>query len=325
LKKLPVFTLLVIAVILMGAFMRFFNLNWGDGNFFHPDERNIGMAVANINPEAGDYNPDFFAYGSFPIYMIYALSEGDFSLSLQYGRMLSALFSTLSLPLIYLITKRLLVAIVSSEKHGIKDESKTDKYALVALIIAAFSPGLIQFAHFTTFESFLTFEYLLFCYYSIKLLEKPTLKNYLILAVICGLAVGTKIVSLFLVPIYVLVHLIVILAKRKPEENRIEFVKKFPLKLFRPDFILGLSVLFAVFVLTNPFIFLDYEAFRGSLNYESTVARGTLPVFYTQQFIQTVPFIYQLTYVFPSILSWPLTLLGVLSLLFLTFIQPGIL
>ena len=302
----------------MGAFMRFYNLDWGYGNFFHPDERNIGMAVANIRPEAGDFNPDFFAYGSFPIYMIYTLSGGDFSLSIQYGRMLSALFSTLSLPLIYLITKRLLVAVVSSEKHGIKDETNTDKYALMALIIAAFSPGLIQFAHFTTFESFLTFEYLLFCYFSIKLLEKPTWRNYLILAVICGLAVGTKIVSLFLVPIYLLVHLIVILAKRKPEENRIEFVKKFPLKLFQPNFIVSLVLIFVVFVLSNPFIFLDYDSFIGSLNYESAVARGTLPVFYTQQFIETVPFFYQLTYVFPSILSWPLTILGILAIFFLT-------
>ena len=297
--------------------MRFYNLDWGEQNFFHPDERNIGIAVTNINFARGDYNPDFFAYGSFPIYMIYMVSKGDFDTSLLFGRLLSASFSTISLYLIYLVTKNLLFSIILKDGESIQKTNKIETYSILAVALAAFSPGLIQFAHFTTFESFLTFEYLLFTVLALKLLNKPTFINYLLIALIMGLAVGTKIVSLFLVAIFLMIHFFVVLKGRTSDTRKLRFVFTFPFKFFNNKFISAglLSVL--IFVLTNPFIFLDYVNFRNSLNYESSVARGTLPVFYTQQFLETIPFIYQFLYVFPSLISWPLTIISFFSLLYL--------
>lgn len=309
---------MLIAIVALGAVLRFYNLNWGEGHFFHPDERNIGMAVANIDPAAGDYNPNFFAYGSFPIYMIYYFSKGNFELSLLTGRFLSAFFSTVSLLLIYSIARQLLTSILARSRESIANTRSIERYALLTTAVAAFSPALIQFAHFTTFESFLTFEYLLFTYFGIKLIHKPSLANYTILGAIVGLAVGTKIVSLFLVGIFALIHLIVVFSERREGYDRLRFLTQLPYKLLSINFLLSLLLIVVVFLTTNPFMFLDFKSFQGSLDYESAVARGTMIVFYTQQFIDTVPGVYQFLYVFPSLVSWPITVLGILSLLYLT-------
>lgn len=310
--------ILLVVIIALGAFVRFYNLDWGNGHFFHPDERNIGIAVANIDPSIGDYNPNFFAYGSLPIYMIYYFSKGDFELSLLTGRFLSALFSTVSLFLIYNISKQLLISILARKRGSIVNVNNIEKFSILATAVAAFSPALIQFAHFTTFESFLTFEYLLFVYFGIKLIHQPSLFNYIILGSIVGLAVGTKIVSLFLVAIFILVHVIVVFARRSEGYDKLRFITDLPYRLLSIKLFLALFLAIAVFLATNPFMFLDYQAFRGSLDYESSVARGTMIVFYTQQFIQTVPGVYQFFYVLPSLVSWPISLIGSLSLIYLT-------
>src|SRR6267154_347750 len=55
---------------IIGACLHFYNLNWGTPFYFHPDERNIASAVAQLQfPH--HMNPQFFAYGSLPIYAIY--------------------------------------------------------------------------------------------------------------------------------------------------------------------------------------------------------------------------------------------------------------
>lgn len=275
------------------------------------------MAIANINIAIGDYNPDFFAYGSFPIYMIYIVSKGDFTTSLLFGRLLSAVFSTVSLYLIYLISKNLLFSILLKDGQSLQNTRKIEFFSILAVALSSFSPGLIQFAHFTTFESFLTFEYLLFTNVALRLLKKPTFMNYLFIALIMGLSVGTKIVSLFLVGIFLMIHFFVILKSRNSETNKLKFILKLPFKFINNKLISAGLLSILIFVLTNPFIFLDYQNFRGSLNYESSVARGTLPVFYTQQFLETIPFVYQLLYVFPSIISWPLTIFSLFSMLYL--------
>ena len=74
---------LLLSLIFLGTYLRFYNLDWGVP-FLHPDEFNIGLGVSRLQfPD--NLNPDFFAYGSFPIYITYLLgiiwysiSEGQF-------------------------------------------------------------------------------------------------------------------------------------------------------------------------------------------------------------------------------------------------------
>src|SRR6185437_14005918 len=69
-KKINKSLVLVTLLTLIGAFLHFYNLNWGAPFYFHPDERNIASAVSQLQfPH--QMNPHFFAYGSLPIYAIY--------------------------------------------------------------------------------------------------------------------------------------------------------------------------------------------------------------------------------------------------------------
>ena len=116
-NKLTYYLLLLI-IILVGGFFRFYNLNWDQGHLFHPDERNIAMAVARIN-FFQQLNPQFFAYGSFPIYLYRLAGEILDKLTHQQrwvyewsainliGRYFSAFFSTFTIFLIFLLSKRL--------------------------------------------------------------------------------------------------------------------------------------------------------------------------------------------------------------------------
>ncbi len=110
-------TLMLLAgVVLLGGIARFWNLDWDAGYYtLHPDEWALNQVVERLGP---DLNPHFFFYGSFPIYLYRATAELlrgltgvdwlDTSRISLIGRFYSALESTLMLPLIFLVGRRLL-------------------------------------------------------------------------------------------------------------------------------------------------------------------------------------------------------------------------
>src|ERR1022692_1861939 len=67
-------------LILLSLILRFYGLNWDMGNSFHPDERQILFHVTAVgwpssmaqflDVDHSPLNPHFFAYGSFPIYLL---------------------------------------------------------------------------------------------------------------------------------------------------------------------------------------------------------------------------------------------------------------
>jgi hypothetical protein len=57
-------------------------------------------------------------------------------------------------------------------------------------------------------------------------------------------------------------------------------------------------------VIFSPYNFLAWREFLGSFYYESGVATGKIDVFYTRQFKDTVPIIFQITRIFPYALGW---------------------
>lgn len=333
-------TLIVLFVItLLGAILRFYNLDWGQAYFFHPDERNIAIAVSNLDLPNLQLNPKFWAYGSFPIYLIYLtawLGEiisktnlTNFESYVLIGRILSALFSTLIIPLTFFITRQILSGsrlTQSSFAQGFHlrqgfggqvgglirpTPSQTwsgliNKVALLTSLWVSFLPGLIQFAHFTTFEILLTLQYLLLLLFSFRVAAGGKTKDYLLSGLVLGLSIGTKITSLIMVPVLVAAHIINVYNQNPRKLKRFGLIKVINRKIIASSFVVTLCV-----IVSSPFHLLDFDGFLNSFNYESSVAGGSLPVFYTQQFQQTIPVFYQLTRVFPYILTIPLTLISI--------------
>lgn len=321
--KIKKYHLILIAIIIIGGALRFYNLDWGQGNFFHPDEGNIGSAVVQLDVLNGDYNPNFFAYGTLPIYLVHFFAKQDYSNAMLYGRLLSALISTLTIPLVFAITQALGISLLAKNSPQAVSHKLINRYALAAAALVGFAPGLIQFAHFGTFESYLGFEHLLTVYIAIRLMHNPSWKNYIFLGLILGISIATKIPSIAFFPIIFMAHGYVILKRRHEETNRLKFITSFIGNfLFSAKASLAMVVMIAFAVLNTLYFFTDPQTlqdYRGSLSYEGPVATGKLAVFYTQQYIETTPVVYQFTKVFPVIMGWPLTVLSVVAVVYVIF------
>ncbi|MDO8741665.1 MAG: hypothetical protein Q7J11_00795, partial [Candidatus Roizmanbacteria bacterium] len=63
-----------ILILLSAFFIRIFAINWDHGFHLHPDERMLIMVADRIN-FFKNLNPDFFNYGSLPIYLLKGLSQ----------------------------------------------------------------------------------------------------------------------------------------------------------------------------------------------------------------------------------------------------------
>lgn len=282
----------LLMIILIAGFFRFYKLDWGEGYFFHPDEYHIGISVNQMSfPDR--MHPNFFAYGTFISYLIYfskslATSIGLIQQSynpILIGRFFSAIFSTATIPLVFLLTKRL---------------TKRDVSAYVAASLTALSPGLVQQAHFATPESILIFWLLLSVLLIIKWVEKDLLRYLLLSSVSFGLALSVKISGLVLLPALFLAIVI---------NDRVS-LNNLPKKVLR--FFVIVATASVVFFLVYPYSVLDWRGFRYSMEYETGVGWGDPVVFYTRQFINTTPFMFQFTKILPYVLD-PLTLLAAIS------------
>lgn len=301
----------LVLLVIFGAFLRFFNLNWGSPYFFHPDERNIASSITRIQ-FPNTMNPHFFAYGSLPIYAIYFSSlpfvpksfcqstslfcHIPFEYAIIVGRFFSAFLSLLLIPLMFLIGKKM---------HSVHA-------GIISAIFATFSTGFLQFAHFATFEMWTTFFTLLLFFFCLRIISSYSLKNALAASIICGILLSIKISNLLFLPLPLIAFILPLFLKKI--ENR----KKIFLQFLQFFFCLLTVVLF-IFMITNPFTFLDFSAFKAAISYESQVALGTLPVFYTGEFFYTIPILFQLEKVYPFLINPIFTMLIIPSLLYLCF------
>lgn len=281
----------LIVSLLLGAGLRFYRLNWGEGYYFHPDENNIANSIAQLAPPG--FHPHFFAYGQLPSYLVYFVWQLVFRLRGQnlwqavsfsqavWGiRCLAALSSLLTIWLVFRIGKRF-----------------WPKLAGQLAFWTAACPGLIQAAHFGTTESLLGLFLLTITDFSLSLQEKAKKKDFGKLGLTLGLGLGTKLNSLsfFLIPAVA----------------AIGWKEKWPVKIKNWLKLTATTVLaLGIGLMVSPYQILDWKEFRGSMIYELGVASGKMRVFYTRQFNDSWPFFFQLRKIFPYSLGWPLTVLG---------------
>jgi len=255
-----------IIVIVTLIITRFYGFNWGNSYAFHPDENNMATSISQLS--STNFNPHFFAYGQFPLYLSFFTQKivnipNTFTNSIYTLRFWSAVFSCLSVFILYKLF--------------------SNKLFFLLLI---FTPGLIQMAHFGTTESLL---FLIF----VSTLYLSKTKHFFLASIICGIGIATKISAvIFLIPIiFSLVH------------------SKEIIKLF-----LYLIVTFTVFCLLSPYNLINFSEFLSTFKYEAAVADGSIAVFYTRQFIGTIPYLFQFTHIFPYVTGLPMFILALFSL-----------
>jgi hypothetical protein len=331
---------LVFLMSVFAAFLRFYNINWGAPFYFHPDERNIASSVSQLLFPT-QMNPHFFAYGSLPIYTIFftgllshvfscqafhircQLASLSFEEAIVISRMFSACFSILLIPLLYLLGKKM----------------KNERTGLIAAFLALTSVGFIQFAHFGTFEMWLTIESVLLFYFCLNLWNDKKGIAFLFTGLIFGAAIATKVSHLVLLPLPILMlflrqrfwdirgHVVsdtdLDSTQSFQSSPQFLFVQKLFQKLFAfiRESVLFIAITILVYFLTNPYVILDTGSFWNSMHYESGVALGSLKVFYTGEFFDTIPGVFQFLHVYPFLLNPVLLGFFVFSLLYVIYVS----
>jgi len=294
--------ILIVGLIIIGAAFRITHLDWGKPFYFHPDERNIATSIDQLLfPD--QMNPHFFAYGSLPLYLSYFAAIGfnliknqtlqndvSFENAILTLRFFSALLSLLLLPLLYRTGKIL----------------KNTISGILATLLGTFSVGFIQFAHFGTYEMWLTYFTLLLLFLSLLYIKTHKRKYLLGIAITFGILISVKISSIILLPL-----LIVVIIIEQKSYQKISIVSS--------TFFIFVTFLLssAIFLSTNPYTFLDYSSFLGSIKYESSVALGGIRVFYTGEFLSATPILFPFFKIYPFLLNPFIVIVFFLSFIYL--------
>lgn len=153
-----VWDVLLIGILVIGAYLRFTGIEWDGNQHLHPDERFLTMVETSLKPEDSlrDYlntatstlNPNnqgytFYVYGTLPIFIVRYVGEwlgktGYDQINVV-GRALSGLFDLGTLVFVYLIGKRLY---------------RNSRLGLLAALFSACSVLQIQLSHYFTVDNF---------------------------------------------------------------------------------------------------------------------------------------------------------------------------
>ena len=293
-----------LCLFLLAALPRFIGLAWALPNAthwfsYHPDERQIVEAVANLNLFGGNWNPHFFNYPSLYIYFVWldywlngmigvtTPAAGNAPWPVIHdivfcGRFISALLGALTIPALYLWLRPL-------HKNG----------AIFAALLCAFAPGLVQHSHFATVDVAATF-WVVCCLWLTRRGQTTHRKYLLWAALVAGLGAATKYNAILVViaPLFV-----VLMA----EGSR----KYLPM-------IVGLSMV--GFVIGCPYSVLGFREFWGTNdpNLQQGVAFELLThpkIGHGEIFQQTGNgWIYHLTFTLPFALGAPLYLWAIFGM-----------
>jgi hypothetical protein len=304
--------LIVVALSVSGFVFRLYGLDWDDGGNFHPDERQILFHVVALswprswaqflNPAASPLNPHFFAYGSFPMYLLaivghflgYKLADpaSFFPLTLV-GRVLSALFDSGTV----LLTGILAFVLVRRMREF---DVLAGSVAMLATACMAFAPLDLQLSHFFTVDTILVF-FILFTVLACVIYvtsDKPFLWICMI-GLGYGLALATKFSAApLIVPVFVACFL--------------RWLRQRDISGSILALCLAILMTWLVFMIAQPYALLDFPEFAQQISEQSALASGALDYPYVRQFVGTIPYIYPLQ----NLVLWGMGVtLGVTALL----------
>lgn len=192
---------LLIPILLIAFFLRTFSLNWDQGCHLHPDERFLTMVSADIktpqnifeffNTKTSPLNPannnySFYAYGTFPLLIVRSIAEilnlTSYNQIFLVGRVLSAIFDSLTVLLVFLISFKIF---------------KKTNIALFGAFIYSICIFPIQQSHFFTVDSFTVFFFTLTILLTIS-------NQFLFSGLVFGITLANKTSVGIILPIFLL-------------------------------------------------------------------------------------------------------------------------
>jgi hypothetical protein len=302
-KRYTSIKLLLIAIFLLAAFFRLYGINWDQGAHLHPDERAIIMAVIPLtypqsieeflSPES-TWNPHFFAYGSFPFYLLKITGNALGNLDIRFtqyaliqiaGRYLSVISDLFTLVLVFKLGRRLFHPTVG----------------LLGAFFYAISVLPIQLSHFYAVDTLLTSFILLTLYQLIRFYEKPSLPRALFVGIFWGLALATKISAIVLILSigFAVIADFLLLFLKQPHKPRIwlPHIPKF-LKQLCTYFSCIIVSTCIIFLLCEPYAIIDSKNFLIQTWQQSAMTANAFIFPYTLQYVGKIPYVYEIKNIF---------------------------
>jgi hypothetical protein len=311
----------LLALLPLALLLRVYGLDWDRGLYFHPDERQILMVVDRLAPPArwqelptpnSSLNPRFFAYGSFPIYLLrlsaWALAlwrPAWASMSQFYllGRSISALSDTVTVAVTYLLARKLF----------------DRRVALLAATFVTFTVLHIQLAHFYTVDTLLTTLALLAVHKAVDVAREGRLRHGVTLGALLGAALATKASAWPLALVVVAAWMAstwAVQPSRCPMWPRL----KTAWLAVRRQVVLTLAIGGVCFVLLQPYAVIDAYRFVTGMGQELAMAQGWYDFPYTRQYAGSWPYVYQARQIVLFAMGLPLGLLGLGGLLWMVLL-----
>ncbi len=309
--------IVLFALFGLGLVLRLYGLNWDQSNSFHPDERQILFHVVSLrwpsswaqffDPDHSPLNPHFFAYGSFPLYLLagigallhYNFADPQTFLNLTLiGRGISAFCDSLTI---------LLIAWLALLLENDKEQGHSQGWitALLAAALTVFIPLQLQLAHFYAVDSMLLLFVVLTVLAAVAIVRTERVILWSSVAGIAyGLALGTKFSA---APLAVLLILAAGLRWYRTHEILPALTALF--------YIACLTII--VFLLVDPYAFLDRINFVQQVSEQGAMARGLLDFPYVRQFAGTIPYVYEANNIFWWGMGICLSLCALLSTIWL--------
>lgn len=205
------------SILLMAITLRLIGIRFGLPNIYHPDEPAV-IGPVRVIMQTGDFNPHWFHWPSFYIYVqlavaslrfLYGVTKGQFdaatNMSIQHfypaGRLATILFGVATIYLIFLVGKRLF-----NKNTG-----------LIAALLLAVSFLHVKDSHYITVDVPATFLALLSFFFSLLIFQEGKIKNYLLAGLYAGLAAATKYNAILILVSLFAAHF---LGKHRPYLNR---------------------------------------------------------------------------------------------------------
>lgn len=312
------------------VYTRTINLSWGLPYPFQPDERNMIDGAMRMSCHLSDLpdgtfieklrncmNPSFYAYGQLPLFIglflggIVGVIQGyDILQGIRYVdigiglRLFSAGSSILTVGILFLLVKDIL------KDMKLKMELPSYLIDSIILLLLILQPYAIQFAHYGTTESILMMLYALIVYLCVRL-AKTGLNVRIVMGIsaLIGTALSIKLSSAVYGLLPAMTGLYVVFLSKESLAKKVQTAARY--------FVLGFSVIVIFYILGSPHNVLSWSDFMGSMTYEIGVGDGSLRVFYTRQFEDTIPYVFQMMKIFPYALGLPTLFLSILGYVFL--------
>ncbi|MCL4353813.1 glycosyltransferase family 39 protein [Patescibacteria group bacterium] len=301
-KKYYLYILFVI--VLLGLCLRLYDINWDQGFHLHPDERAIVMftlplhlphSFKNFFSPRSSLDPHFFAYGSFPLYLL-KVSGGIAGIFLGpafrtyqsinlVGRFLSSVFDGATILIIFLLAKKLF-------------DKRTGLLAAFFYSIALFP---IQVSHFYAVDTILSFFILVTLYSLINFYEKPSLVRAVVVGFFFGLSLATKVSAMALLPalgMSLIIDFLLIFFK-SPHRVRVWFphLPKFLKKLIVRAALIAVSASLT-FMLFEPYALIDFKTFSQQTLEQYRMTHNAFAFPYTLQYVGKIPYLYEIKNIF---------------------------